>query len=149
MEESFALQTTALAARRDAAPIQPYRFVSDDWHTYVELAVINACAPAVPFILFQLFDWGASRIDVLRRVAIVHASVWTPVVALGLITIEAGVLKVFTAVWLEHIASNFNMAAYLYSLFSFLVLAIEESNLTNWLFFLGYLAYFQYMDLSE
>ena len=101
--------------------IYPYGFVAEDWHWMIELAVYNVVLPGLVYAAFEI--WSSNdkvRNDTLRRIAIVHGSVWTPVIILGLFVEVLEMGRTFTAVFLEHWSSNLNQAAYLYSMYELL-----------------------------
>ena len=116
----------------------------------IEIAIYNSVLPALIWLAFQLFDKDRqSRTDTLKWIAIVHGSVWTPVILLGMMVewLDAG--RVFTAVFLEHWSSNLNEAAYIYSMYALLGNAMTGLGGWDWWLFFGYFLYWQLMDSAE
>mmetsp|Transcript_4218 Transcript_4218/g.5245 ORF Transcript_4218/g.5245 Transcript_4218/m.5245 type:complete len:153 (+) Transcript_4218:21-479(+) len=106
--------------RRDGGRdvIHPYGFVAEDWYWMIQMAVTNATVPALVYVIFDQWNNKSKlRVDVLRKIAVVHAAVWSPLVLLGMCVEWFGFGKKFTTMFLEHWSSNLNQAAYMFSLY--------------------------------
>ena len=89
-----------LGPQNQTAPIQPYIFIADDWNWMIWLAGANASFPALVYLPFAFWITGSQmRLDVLQRISMVHAVVWSPVVLLGIVT-SFEILHSVAAVWL-------------------------------------------------
>ena len=141
---------TARVTEKALSVIHPYGFVAEDWYWMEKLAWWNAVLPALTWLMFRYWlDDSTRRTDMLFKIMIAHASVWSPLILIALVVNTFDTLKGFAAFWLEHFCSNFYQATYTVSFLSLLYLAVMEGNTYNWLLMWSYFFYFYFMDSAE